>query len=481
MSVFSKDAGDSPDLEFMDDVEAAFRRRGNIWAYRFSAILLVFFAAFLLWTMFATREEITRGNGQIIPSMGVQPIQSSHGGRIKKINVRENQEVQAGEQLVLMSNIDAEVQHQDLLNKEIDCELALKRLEAEANSTQLVYTPEEESLYPEAVQGQMRLFNSRREKYEGGGRELAATLQEKEQGVQEGLARKRQFETNLLLLREQEARVRPLVARGAYSPIEHLSMKQRIVAQEGELKGLAESISRTLSQVEEVKNQLRTRQAEWENAIAMEEHEYRRQRDSIRQKLQAARRQVEDSVLTAPVTGVIKRIVLKENNVAQPAQVIMELLPTEDTLEVDARFRPQDRAYLEEGMPAVIKVAAYDFTIYGGLDATVMSISPDTIEDNKGQAWYEVRLRTNTNRLMVDGQELDLKAGMTVAADVISGEKKVFDYLMKPILKSRIKGNVRGHEVNGTGNGTMGTDAERKGMPDKEILPEQGAPAGGAS
>jgi adhesin transport system membrane fusion protein len=121
----------------------------------------------------------------------------------------------------------------------------------------------------------------------------------------------------------------------------------------------------------------------------------------------------------------------------------MELLPTDDTLEVDARFKPADRGYLDVGMTATVQVDAYDSTIYGGLPASVTRISADTIEDSRGQAWYEVRLQTESSRLRYGDQSLDIKPGMTVKVDVISGEKSIFDYLMKPILKSRQKGTAR--------------------------------------
>ena len=170
---------------------------------------------------------------------------------------------------------------------------------------------------------------------------------------------------------------------------------------------------------------------------------------------------VQISDLRSPMNGVIRRILKKEENPAQRAETIMELLPTDDTLEVDARFRPADRGFLESGMNATIKVDAYDFTIYGSLPAVVTRISPDTIEDSKGQAWYEVRLQTEASKLHFGKQELDIKPGMTVQVDVISGNKSIFDYLLKPILKSRQVGKARSHAANATElpEGATSTDA----------------------
>jgi adhesin transport system membrane fusion protein len=309
------------------------------------------------------------------------------------------------------------------------------------------------------VGDQERLYIARKEKFEGGNREIKANLEQKQSAVEEALSRKSQYEKSLLLLKEQEQRVAPLVKRRIYPEMDYLNLQQRIIALEGELNGLAESISRMQSEVQEENARLSGRDSEWQAAIANERNAYRRQLDSINKKLTAGMYQVHISDLRAPMSGVIKKIPLKEENVAQRAQTIMELLPTEDTLEISARFRPADRGFLETGQNATIKVAAYDSSIYGALAATVTKISPDTIEDSKGQAWYEVRLQTNSSKLVYEGQELEIKSGMTVTVDVISGEKSIFSYLMKPILKSRIKGNVVGHKTNATTarNATEGT------------------------
>ena len=443
-SVFSfiKVKEEPVELEFMNDVDAARYRRGNPWAYRLSVFLFLSFVGFLVWTNVATRNEVTRGNGQVIPSLGIQPVQSVDGGIVRKIFVKENQEVKTDEVLAEMSNVDAKAGYQDLLNRQVEFKLALKRLDAEAQSIPLMFTEEERAAYPQAVYDQNRLYNTRREKYEGDIREIEANLAQKRSALDESFARKQQYEATLLLLKQQEQKVRPLAESGKYPMIEYLNLKQQIIRQEGELHSLAESISRTMSEIQEEETKLSARKNQWEKLIAEENDEYRRQLASIEQRLRAGERAVEVNELKATMPGVIKRILVKEGNVTQKADTIMELLPTDDTLEVEARFRPADRAYLKPGQTAEVQVDAYEASIYGGLESRVVSISPDTIEDTKGQPWYEVRLRTASNKLNVDGQDLEIKAGMTVTVDVISGQKSIFDYLLKPILKSRQEGKV---------------------------------------
>ena len=434
---------DSTDLEFMNEVDAALLYRGRKWAYRISIGMLVFFVLFLITIRIVERYEVTRGTGQIVPSLGVQPIQSEQGGVIQEIFVREGQEVRQGDRLVQMSNIDALAEFQSLVNRQVEFTLALRRLEAEVRGTPLVFSEEELTAHPDMVQDQERLFVARREKLEGGTREIQANLEQKRGSVEESLSRRTQFEQNLLLLKEQVERVRPLVQQNVFPRLEYLNLTQRVITQEGELNALAETIARTQSEVREEETRLANRDSEWQAAIAAETNEFRRQLDSINERLKAGTHQVEIAELTAPMNGVIRRILLTEEGVAQRAQAIMELLPTDDTLEVDARFRPQDRDLLRLNQRASIKVDAYDFTIFGVLPAIITRISGDTIEDSRGQPWYEVRLRTESNKLIHRGQTLEIKPGMTAQVDVISGAKSIFDYLMKPILKSRQQMGIR--------------------------------------
>lgn len=432
----------STELEYMDVVDNALRNKGSKSAYYLSFGILGLFIFFLVWSYLTERDEVTRGKGQITPSMGVQPIQSEAGGIIEEIFVKEGQEVQAGDKLVQMSNIEAMAEYQTLLNRQIELQLALKRFDAEEYGTPLEYTPEEIEKYPNGVNDQVRLYITRKERHESGTREIMANLEQKKRAVEESLTRKQQHERNLLLLREQVGRIRPLVQQGIYSEIDFLNLRQRVVSLEGELNSLAEVIARTQSEVQEEQTRLENRDKEWFLTVAAERDESRKNLDMITQRMTAGSQRVKDTDLRAPMNGVIRRILLKEESVAQRAETIMELLPTDDTLEVDARFAPQYRGYLAAGMEAAVKVDAYDFSVHGSLPAKVTRISADTIEDSRGQAWFEVRLRTDSNKLFYKGEELEIKPGMTVTVDVISGKKKVLAYLLKPFIKTQSESRI---------------------------------------
>lgn len=378
-------------------------------------------------------------------SRGVQPIQSADGGIITDIFVQENEEVAAGQVLARISNIRAIAEYHDLINKEVEYTLALVRLEAERQGVIPAFTEDNQKDHPFVVRDQMRLYNSRTDQYQSEGRELEALLDQKELEVEEAQRRREQFEKSLLLLKQQEKQIRPLVGR-SYSEIDYLNLRQRIVSQEGELNGLAQVISRAQSAVREAEEKLRTREPERHAKIADEMNKVRQELSTTKESLEARSDRVSRTDLRAPMNGVVKSILLKQDSVARSAETIMELLPLEDTLEVVARFHPKDRGFIDVGQEATIKISAYDFSIYGGMQAYITSISADTIEDSKGQPWYEVRLRTTTSTLP-GKEDLEMKVGMTVLADVLSGEKSIFTYLMKPLFRSKIKQHVIGRDL----------------------------------
>ena len=446
------------DIAYMSDVEAALHRQCTPWTYKLSMGIVLFFAAFLVFSFVAERDEVTRGDGHIILSRGVQPIQSADGGIITEILVRENQEVEKGTVVARVSNTKALAEYHELQNKQIEYRLALQRLMAEEQSTELVFSEEDIRKFPNVVRDQMRLFTTRRQKHESEGRELLALLEQRRQEVAQSQSRRTQYQETLLLMKRQEEQVRPLVGRGVYSEIDYLNLKQRIVGQEGELNSLAQTISQAQSAVREAEEKLKNREPEMRARVSEEMSKTRQQLDAVEEGLKGRSAKVSRIELKVPMRSVVKRILLKQDSVARSAETIMEVLPLDDSLEVEARFRPADRGFIAVGQAATIKIKAYDYSIYGGLQGEVTSISADTIEDNKGQPWYSVRLRA-LERTLPGKKDLEMKVGMTVIVDVHSGSKSIFDYLMKPILKSRQQQNVIRASNNATGPDGTGTTA----------------------
>lgn len=431
------------DLEFMGEVDAALMERGKSWAYIVSSGLVVFFILAFISSFFIERDEVTRAEGHVVPSKGVQPVQTE-GGIIETILVRENDVVEKDAVLGTISNVKAVNEYQSLMDKKVEYELRLERFDAELSGRDLVFAPEIVEKYPAVVHDQMQLFETDTREHEGKLKALAADLEQRKLEVAEGQQRREQYEKTLLLLKQQEHRILPLVQSKAYSELEYLGLKQRIVSMQSELNTLAGQISRSLSAVQEAQAKLRSADTDRQAEILQDANKTRQELDSVEQMLRAGMAAVEKNTFRSLVRGTVSRILMKEGSVVRPADLIMEIVPLDDGLEIEARFRPQHRGFLEVGQNATIKVSAYDFTTYGTLDAQVISISPDTIEDNKGEPWYEVRLRTDSDTLPFADKDLKIKVGMTVTVDVISGKRSLFAYLAKPLFKTQFKASAVG-------------------------------------
>lgn len=437
MSVFSyKSEKKEHEIQYMHDVDAAMHRRGHPWAFLLSLAVLLFFAVFFVWADNAMIDDVTRGTGQIIPAEGVQPIQSEHGGTITEIFVAENQQVERNQPLVSVSNVLAVAELRDLEQRKIDLTLALKRLNAEELDTDLTFSPEDTEAMPESVSAQLRLFQTRKGQYEGQSELLRSQLESRKREVAEARERREGYENALELLREEEKTILPLLRSGAYSQIDYLELRQRIVTQEGELNSVAQTIARAESGVEAAQERLANLRAERQAAIADEINKARVELNAVEQKILAGGEQVTRTELRSPVRGTIIRIILKKDSVAKPAETIMEILPVEGALEVEARFSPADRGFLFVNQPAMVKVTAYDFSIYGGLEATVVKISDDTIEDKRGDLWYEVRLLTTRKSILYQGKELSILPGMTVTVDVLTDKRSVLSYVLGPLRRA---------------------------------------------
>ena len=201
MSIFDRDSEKKEDMLYMHDVDVAMHRRGHPWAFTLSLSVLLFFAVFMLWAHVAMIDDVTRGNGQVIPAQGVQPIQSERGGSILEVLVSENDVVDKNQPLLNIANVREESGLQDMETRYIELSFALKRLFAEEQGHDLAFTEEEERSYPETVASQMRLFHTRKEQFEGQSQVLLSQIEQRKREVAEARERKESYEKRLIRLK----------------------------------------------------------------------------------------------------------------------------------------------------------------------------------------------------------------------------------------------------------------------------------------
>lgn len=436
MSIFESH-NDPKDMQYISEVDAALQQRGHPLAFTLTLAIFIFIGVFFIWASFAMVDEVTRGQGQIIPAQGVHPIQSDRGGTVTELHVRENQHVDIDQVLVSLSNIDVTSTLQDLQNKKVELQLTLLRLLAEEKGTEPDFSQGGWDMDSEAVQSQLNLYTTSKLQFESEERQYTLQIEQRRSDATAARERRTTYERELALLMEKDAAIRGHVGT-SYSEIDYLEHRQQVVAKQGELESVAQTIARNESAVRVAEERLHNIQSERLTKIAEELTQTRIELNTVEQQIRAGSVHVQRTELRSPVRGTVKRILIKQDSVAKPAETILEVIPTEGTLEVEARFSPADRGFLFVNQNAMVKVTAYDFSIYGGLEATVVKISQDTIEDKKGEPWYEVRLLTKRKSLLYRGDELEILPGMTVMVDVLTDQKSVLNHILAPLRRATV-------------------------------------------
>jgi len=425
-------------LLFMSEVDQAMYGKGHKLAYLISTAILLLIVFFIVWAKLAMLDERTRGFGRVIPSQRIQEIQNLEGGIMNELFVREGQTVEKGDILCRLSNEQAASYYRDAYSKAQEHRVAIARLTAEANDTEPIFPKEVKEKDPQLIEDQMRIFKAQRDKLTIEISLLEDQYLQREQEVNEMIARRNQLKLSLDVAEKQRNIAKPLVEKQIHSELDYLRLEQTVVQLRGDMQALSLGIPRVRRAAKEAHGRIEQAKAEY-RAKALEEINTRRQElNSILENLSSGQDRVTRTDVRSPVRGVVKHIMINTiGGVVRPGQSIMEVVPLDDTLLIEAEVKPSDIAFLHPGQKAMVKITAYDFSIYGGLDGEVENISADTIEDEKGESHYLVKVRTKENAITYRGQHLPIIPGMTASVDILTGRKSVLDYLLKPLLKAK--------------------------------------------
>ncbi|MHA1151753.1 MAG: HlyD family type I secretion periplasmic adaptor subunit [Alphaproteobacteria bacterium] len=422
----------------MPDVHAATRRRGQGFAYILTIMTFVFVVVMGFWADFAVLDEVTRGEGRVIPSSKTQIIQNLEGGILAEILVHEGDIVEKGDILVRIDNTAAQATYRDAQTRFYSLQATVERLMAEQMDREMALSEKILRQAPQAAADQKSLFEARRRQLKAQIGVLEAQAGQRKQEIAEVRSRRKQLERSLQLAREELAITQPLARSGVMPRIDLIRIERQVADLEGEINTIRLSIPRIQSAAKEAGQRIEEVRLSSKSAISEALNRARAELNSVTETLLAGKDRVTRTSVRSRVRGTVKEI--KQNTIGgviRPGEDIIEIVPLDDTLLIEAQIRPADIAFLRPGQEAMIKVAAYDFSIYGGLQAEVEHISADTIKDEQGENFYRVYLRTGQNSLVHQGNELPIIPGMTATIEILTGHKTVLDYILKPILKAR--------------------------------------------
>ena len=405
------------------------RARGLLWGTGVVVILL------LVWAAFAELDEGTRGEARVIPSSQLQVVQSFDGGVVESLAVREGQTVEAGE---LLLRIDPTRFVSNLLESRATAQaLQAKaaRLEALGRGGPFSVPEELEREIPEIVAHERRLYETSREGIEAQIAIARQQLNQRQQELNEARARRDQAARSLELAERELSVTRPLVKSGAVSDVDILRLERDVSRMRGERDQAVAQISRVQAAITEAEGKIQEVELAVRNQWRAELSETMSKLGSLSEGARGLEDRVKHAEIRSPVRGTVKRLLVNTvGGVVQPGKDVVEIVPLDDALILEARVKPKDIAFLRPQQPAVVKFSAYDFAIYGGLDAVVEHISADTVLDDKGNAFYIVRVRTLQNAL---GEGMPIIPGMVADVDILTGKKTVLAYLAKPVLRAK--------------------------------------------
>ncbi len=427
------------DLLFMSEVDAAIHRKGSSMAFVLTLVIALLLVTFVLWAHFTVLDEVTRGLGQVIPSRKVQVIQNLEGGILQEIMVQENQIVNKGDILIRIDNAMAASQYRDAFTKAAQHEVTIVRLNAEIEGkSAIVFSDQFKETDPQILEDQKSIFKAHRQQLQAELNVLRSQHSQKQQEIIEMQSRKKQLERSLGLARQQRDIAKPLVDQGVYPRVDYLALERDISSLLGDIDALRLAIPRIRQAANEASRRIEQRRAEVKAQALDEKNRHRGELKSLQEIMSAGEDRVTRTDVRSPVRGTIKQINLNTlGGVVRPGESILEIVPLDDTLLIEARIRPADIAFLHPGQKAMVKITAYDFSIFGGLEGVVETISADTIEDDNGENFFKVKLRTQKNAITYRNEELPIIPGMTASIDILTGKKSVLAYLLKPILRAK--------------------------------------------
>ncbi|KAB0505438.1 HlyD family type I secretion periplasmic adaptor subunit [Pseudomonas lini] len=407
--------------------------RLTIWA------IIGFFVFLMLWANFAVIDEVTKGDGKAIPSSKIQKIQNLEGGIVSELFVTEGQIVEAGAPLIRLDDTRFASNVGETEADRLSMLLRVERLSAEVDDRPLNFPADVLKAVPTQAASEESLYISRRQQLhdEIGG--LKEQLIQRQQELREFTSKQAQYRSGLALQRQEINMSEPLVAQGAVSPVEVLRLKRAEVETRGQLDATTLAIPRAESAIKEVQRKIDETRGKFRSEALTQLNEARTDLNKAQATGKALEDRVSRTLVTSPVRGIVNKLLVNTiGGVIQPGSDLVEIVPLDDTLLVEAKIRPQDIAFLHPGQEATVKFTAYDYTIYGGLKAKLEQIGADTITDeDKKTTYYIIKLRTDRSHLGTDEKPLLIIPGMVASVDIITGKKTVLSYLLKPIIRAR--------------------------------------------
>lgn len=424
------------DADYLADAEWAMaeqKLRGSriaVWTAVLAMLVL------LVWAALAQLDEVTRGEGKVIPSRQVQVMQSLDGGIVSEILVKEGEQVKTGQLLLkvdptrfVSSLRENRAQYIALLAK-------AARLSAVASGKPFVPPPELLKEAPDLIEQERSAYENKRLELNASVGVAQQQLSQRRQELNELTAKREQATQSYTLTAKELEVTRPLAKTGAVSEVELLRLERDVARYRGERDAASAQIPRIQAAISEAQRKIEEVELNMRNQARSELSDTNAKLAALSAGSEGLADRVKQAEIRAPMNGTVKQLFANTvGGVVQPGKEIIEIVPSDDALLLEAKVQPKDIAFLRPGQKALVKFTAYDFSVYGGLEATLEQIGADTITDDKGNAFYIVRVRTTQST--IGESRMPIIPGMVAEVDILTGKKSLLTYLMKPVLRAK--------------------------------------------
>jgi adhesin transport system membrane fusion protein len=424
-----------PEQDFMGDADRVIIEQEPIHARILMRALFAAVVIFFVWAALVNIDEVTRGDGKVIPSQQLQVLQSLDGGIVSQILVKEGDIVNPGQVLLQVDTTRFESSVRENRSEYLSLSAKAARLLAIRDGKPFDPPAEAVAEDPKSVMQEQQLYQTANSEMQAQVSIARQQLEERQQELSEARSKERAGSQSYDSSVKELNVTKPLLASGAVSEMEVLRLQRDVDRYRNERDIASAQIQRAQASVTEASRKIQEVELDFRNNAGKEFSETMTKLNALTQTSTGLNDKVKQSAIRSPVRGTVKRLLVNTvGGVVQPGRDIVEVVPLEGKLVLEAKVQPRDIAFLRPGQKAVVKFTAYDFSIYGGLDANLEMIGADSVTDERGNTFYTVRVTTTKTSL---GDRLPIIPGMVAEVDIITGRKTILSYLMKPVLRAK--------------------------------------------
>jgi adhesin transport system membrane fusion protein len=408
----------------------------NRGVHLFMGTATALIVVFLIWANFGVLDVVSQANGEVVPSSQLKSVQHLEGGIVSEILVKEGETVARDKPLVVLRSTASGADVNELSIRLSTLRLAAARLEAESEERAEIKVPADiRANHPDLVADAEALFASRRGKIQSTIGGLQDQMSQREQAATEVEARIRNSRNSLKHLDEQVAISESMIKEGLSNRYTHLALLREQSNLRSRIDEDEAMRGRTLSAIKEAKAQIETQRQGYRQEVGEALASTRRDLDELSQRFNKLNDNLDRTVIRSPVDGVIKTLyVATQGGVVKAGATVVDIVPVDDRLIIEARLPIVDIGYVSVGQLARIKLAGQDAARFGAIDGTVIQISPDTTVTEKAGSFYKVRIETASDHFQHKAQHYRLYPGMQVSASIRTGERTVMAYILEPFL-----------------------------------------------